>query len=161
MVTAWRVLVILTLWLAGLCCSEAARLALSPACMVSESELILVGSIEGISAEPILQDEFGSVHLATVGVLVELKGQVLLDGKESELLYLATRLGLTEQARLELGKKYLLYINQSEAGPHVLNGGQGAIEISEREIVGLRNIMHASVVRETADRIARGEGCSQ
>jgi len=75
-----------------------------------------------------MRDSFGDIFLAKFLVEKIFHGDL---NNNQKMIDLTLRRGLTDQAKLTLGKHYYLFISSSEAGRFITNGPQGAFEIDE------------------------------
>ena len=113
----------------------AVRPAMSLSCLVNQSNLILFSEVLSISENPIIEDEFSPIHSVEIKIDRAIKGEPELQGKPTKKLFFTLRLNVTEQASVKIGHHYLFFIKNSEAGPHILNGGQGAIEVNKGKLI--------------------------
>lgn len=141
--------------------ASAMRPALSGACLSEQSNLVLVGKVRSVSKNPALSDEFGSIHIAMINVLAEIKGEVLIGGKKSDVIFLTTRPDLSEDARLKVGEAYVLYIKHSESGPHIVNGIQGARPMSISEDGKVIDFYRSTAVMDAQEHVSSEDECRQ
>jgi hypothetical protein len=125
--------------------ARAMRPSYSKACMIAQSDYIVVATIADISDEPVLRDPFGAIHAVRLEVIESIRGHPIDQSEGLPDLVIAARYGVPEEALLEDGKTYVLFLKNSDAGLHVLNGGQGAVDL------GLK----ASPTRLEASRIPK------
>jgi hypothetical protein len=103
--------------------------------------MVVVGRPVKYSEDPYLSDSFGPIFVLDIEVRFWLKGKSLSGSAEKDVIQLAVRRDSSGQANMRLGNEYLVFVEQTEAGPVVLNGNQGAmlivggrVSISGREI---------------------------
>ncbi|MBL8300154.1 MAG: hypothetical protein JNN30_17585 [Rhodanobacteraceae bacterium] len=120
--------------------SSALRLPLSPECLVRQSALIVSGTVNSISRDPITRDGLGDIYAVKFSYEKVLSGDVSSD----EFVYLTVRSPeVTDQAVLKERHAYYLFISDSEAGRYVTNGPQGVKEILKD---GVKSVFSGKIV---------------
>lgn len=70
----------------------------------------------------------------SIGVKEQIKGSVSVNAKKSNSMQLLWRENEVHSPRFIRDKNYLLFIENSEAGPLVLNGSQGAVSFDGKKV---------------------------
>jgi hypothetical protein len=127
--------------------------------MVDLADYIVVARISSVSENPVLKDVFSDIYAARIEIKEAIKGHPTDNSGNFQDLIISARYGVSEEALLELGKTYIIFLKSTDAGMHVLNGGQGAVSVDVGSTSSRLDISRLPKVRQIRSSVVADETC--
>ena len=117
-------------------------------CLLNDADYVFIGSVDRISKDPIYADYMTDFYLSKIDILSSIKGQVSIRTIDSKYIQLLWRHPDPEGPQLELKRSYLFFIKNTTNGPVILNGSQGAREVSKDSVILVGRTFSIAKARE-------------
>lgn len=99
-------------------------------CLARVSDYVLIGRPQKVSSNPMLSDFMGDIFKIRIGVVSKIKGDPEIKARSVQSFDVLWRKEDAHAAKFLIGQDYLLFVKNSEAGPYIVNGSEGALKLT-------------------------------
>lgn len=117
-------------------------------CMARHADIVGLATVTGVSKTPILENRHEQVYRIQLRFLEVIKGVDFLSDPSTKKLNIFNLQHSEDSVALKKNSSYLVFITKSEIGPYVLNGAQGAQEISANSEVGKTGFLLSTMLKK-------------